>query len=310
MGGAAGHRSWRRTRGALAPRCATLGSSSRARSRGSTASSTATCCTAPARRPDRARDANRSRRHGCRGARATEREFSERDRDAPDVANAGLEDALRATRRASASPARSPTVRHRVSRSCCSTAPARSSSEPRRRALAAEHFGAAEHPAWLPGPIAERRHRRRAPRLSASATVGASVSCPCPAIRTPSFWRRRSRASSRTRSDRLSLTARETEVLRAAAVIQDEAEIAWGVRVPPPANGSRASKRSRVRTATGRCRPGAARKRLARIHRSGRCGGWKRLAAKLGCGAGLHPWSDRSVEGARALLEPWVCRGG
>jgi len=68
---------------------------------------------------------------------------------------------------------------------------------------------------------------RRARRWSASATAGASPSRLLPGD-PHALLLEEEVATFRTDAlDRLGLTPRETEVLRAAAVIEDEAEIAW-----------------------------------------------------------------------------------
>lgn len=88
-----------------------------------------------------------------------------------------------------------------------------------------EHFGAGEHAAWLPRPVAEWLAPPPRPPLVRSARADASPFGRSPAIRTHScrrrLWRVRPEAL-----DRLGLTARETEVLRAAAAIDDEAQLA------------------------------------------------------------------------------------
>ena len=86
----------------------------------------------------------------------TEREFSERDRDVLDIAAPCSRTRCEPRRRAAASSMRSPPIRCRAPPSCCSTATARSSSRARDAdRWLAEHFDAAEHPGWLPGPVAE-----------------------------------------------------------------------------------------------------------------------------------------------------------
>src|SRR5206468_310761 len=90
------------------------------------------------------------------GLGRTEREFSERDRDVLDIVCGGLESALRATQ-----------ARERLVRALAADPPPDTavvlldgygeielSSVVGERWLA-EHFGAAEHPGWLPRPVAE-----------------------------------------------------------------------------------------------------------------------------------------------------------
>ena len=90
----------------------------------------------------------------------------------------------------------------------------------------AEHFGAAEHPGWLPGPVAwwlalpprpplgsERDGRRLTVRLLPGDPHALLLEEEVSSFRPEAL-------------DRLGLTARETEVLRAAAATPDEAEIA------------------------------------------------------------------------------------
>jgi DNA-binding CsgD family transcriptional regulator len=91
----------------------------------------------------------------------------------------------------------------------------------------AEHFGAAEHPGWLPGPVAlwlalpprpplvsERDGRRLTVRLLPGDPHALLLEEEVASFRTDAL-------------ERLGLTPRETEVLRAAAAMEDEAEIAW-----------------------------------------------------------------------------------
>ena len=91
----------------------------------------------------------------------------------------------------------------------------------------AEHFDAAEHPGWLPGPVAEwlalpprpplvteRGGRRLTVRLLPGDPHALLLEEQVASFRAVAL-------------DRLGLTPRETEVLRAAAVIDDDAEIAW-----------------------------------------------------------------------------------
>jgi len=157
----------------------------------------------------------------------SEREFSERDRDVLDIVRPGLEGALRAAE-----------ARGRLARALVSRPPGTAvvlldrygeielSSLDAERSLA-EHFGAAEHPGWLPAPVAlwlalpprpplvsERDGRRLTVRLLPGDPHALLLEEEVASFRTDAL-------------ERLGLTPRETEVLRAAAAMEDEAEIAW-----------------------------------------------------------------------------------
>jgi DNA-binding CsgD family transcriptional regulator len=158
----------------------------------------------------------------------TEREFSERDRDVLDLVRPRLEDALRVAE-----------ARGRLVRALAADPPpgaavllldrygeiAQSSLDAER--WLAEHFGAGEHPGWLPGPVArwlalpprpplvsERDGRRLTVRLLPGDPHALLLEEEVASFRTDAL-------------DRLGLTPRESEVLRAAAAMKDEAEIAW-----------------------------------------------------------------------------------
>jgi DNA-binding CsgD family transcriptional regulator len=161
------------------------------------------------------------------GLGRTEREFSERDRDVLDIVRPGLEAALRAAE-----------ARGRLVRALAAEPPPGTavvlldrygevelSSLDAERWLA-EHFGAAEHPGWLPGPLAwwlalpprpplvsERDGRRLTVRLLPGDPHALLLEEEVASFRTETL-------------ERLGLTPRETEVLRVAAAIEDEAEIA------------------------------------------------------------------------------------
>ena len=162
------------------------------------------------------------------GLGRTEREFSERDRDVLDIARPVLEGALRTTQ-----------ARGRLVRALAADPPPGTAvvllnrdgeielSSPDADRWLAEHFDAAEHPRWLPGPVAEwlalpprpplvteRGGRRLTVRLLPGDPHALLLEEQVASFRTGAL-------------DRLGLTPRETEVLRAAAVIEDEAEIAW-----------------------------------------------------------------------------------
>jgi DNA-binding CsgD family transcriptional regulator len=162
------------------------------------------------------------------GLGRSEREFSERDRDVLDIVRPGLEGALRAAE-----------ARGRLARALVGKPPPGTavvlldrygeielSSLDAERWLA-EHFGAAEHPGWLPGPVAlwlalpprpplvsERDGRRLTVRLLPGDPHALLLEEEVASFRTDAL-------------DRLGLTPRETEVLHAAAAMEDEAEIAW-----------------------------------------------------------------------------------
>jgi DNA-binding CsgD family transcriptional regulator len=161
------------------------------------------------------------------GLGRTEREFSERDRDVLDIVRPGLEAKLRAAE-----------ARGRLVRALAAEPPPGTavvllddygeielSSVDAERWLA-EHFGAAEHPGWLPRPVAwwlalpprpplvsERDGRRLTVRLLPGDPHALLLEEEIASFRPDAL-------------ERLGLTRRETEVLRAAAAIEDEAEIA------------------------------------------------------------------------------------
>jgi DNA-binding CsgD family transcriptional regulator len=162
------------------------------------------------------------------GLGRTEREFSERDRDVLDLVRPCLEDALRAAE------ARGRLVRALAANPPPGTAVAlldrygdiEHSSLDAERWLA-EHFGAPEHPGWLPRPVAGwlalpprpalvsvRDGRRLTVHLLPGDPHALLLEAEVTSFRTDAL-------------DRLGLTARETEVLRAATAIEDEADIAW-----------------------------------------------------------------------------------
>ena len=162
------------------------------------------------------------------GLGRTEYEFSERDRDVLDMVRPGLEHALRAAE-----------ARGRLMRALATNPPSGTaivlldrygeiehSSLDAGRWLA-EHFGAGEHAGWLPGAVAgwlalpprpplvsERDGRRLTVRLLPGDPHALLLEEEVASFRTDAL-------------DRLGLSPRETEVLRAAAALEDEAEIAW-----------------------------------------------------------------------------------
>ena len=122
------------------------------------------------------------------GLGRSEREFSERDRDVLDIVRPGLEDALRTAE-----------ARGRLARALVANPPPGTavvlldrygeielSSLDAERWLA-ERFGAAEHPGWLPGPVA------RWPRAAPAARQCARP----PAPHRPPLARRAARAAAR-----------------------------------------------------------------------------------------------------------------
>jgi DNA-binding CsgD family transcriptional regulator len=161
------------------------------------------------------------------GLGRSEREFSERDRDVLNLVRAGLEDALRVTR-----------ARGRLARALAAEPPPGAavvlldrwgevelSSVDAERWLA-EHFGPADHPGWLPAPVAEwlalpprpplvseRDGRRLTVRLLPGDPHALLLEEEVASFRPDALHRR-------------GLTRRENEVLRAATAIEDEAEIA------------------------------------------------------------------------------------
>jgi DNA-binding CsgD family transcriptional regulator len=162
------------------------------------------------------------------GLGRTEKEFSERERDLLDIVRPGIEEALQATQ-----------ARGRLVRALAANPPpgtavvllSRSgeiemSSIDAERWLA-EHFGAAEHPGWLPGPVAdwlalpprpplvsERQGRRLTVRLLPGDPHALLLEEDVASFR-PDALRE------------LGLNPREREVLEAASKLGDESAIAW-----------------------------------------------------------------------------------
>jgi DNA-binding CsgD family transcriptional regulator len=158
----------------------------------------------------------------------TEREFSERDRDVVDLVRPVVEDALRAAE------ARERLVRALAANPPLGTAVAlldrygeiEYASLDAERWLA-EHFGAAEHPGWLPSPVAEWLALPPRPAL-VSVRDGRRLTVHLLPGDPHALLLEEEVTSFRPDSlDRLGLTARESEVLRAATVMEDEADIAW-----------------------------------------------------------------------------------
>jgi DNA-binding CsgD family transcriptional regulator len=162
------------------------------------------------------------------GLGRTEREFSERDRDVLDIACPGLEGALRATQ-----------ARGRLVRALADDPPPGTAvmlldrdgeielSSPDAGRWLAEHFGNADHPGWLPRPVAE--WLALPPRLPLVSERDGRRLTVCLIPGDPHALLLEETVAS-FRPDalcRLGLTARESEVLRAATVIEGEAELAW-----------------------------------------------------------------------------------
>jgi len=162
------------------------------------------------------------------GLGRTEYQFSERDSDVLDLIRPALEQALRAAK-----------ARGRLARALAASAPpdtgfvlldsygqiVHSSSDGER--WLAEHFGPAEHPGWLPAPVAEWLALPPRPALVSvrdgrRLTVRLLPGDPHALLLEEEVARFRPEAL-----EHLGLTPRETEVLRAATAIEDEADIAW-----------------------------------------------------------------------------------
>jgi DNA-binding CsgD family transcriptional regulator len=162
------------------------------------------------------------------GLGRAEREFSERDRDVLDLVRPGLEDALRAAE------ARGRLVRALAVNPPPGTAVAlldrygdiEHSSLDAERWLA-EHFGAPEHPGWLPRPVAGWLALPPRPAL-VSVRDGRRLTVHLlPGDPHALLLEAEVTSFRRDALDRLGVTARETEVLRAATAMEDEADIAW-----------------------------------------------------------------------------------
>ena len=192
------------------------------------ASCTATCSTVRRRVRDRDRHAHRSRRGGRRRARPHRaRVLRARPRRArhraprPRGRVAGREARGRLVRALAADPPPGTAVvlLDRYGEIELSSLDA-------ERWLA-EHFGAAEHPGWLPGPVAGWLALPPRPPL-VSVRDGRRLTVRLLPGDPHALLLEEEVASFRADAlDRLGLTPRETEVLRAAAAMEDEAEIAW-----------------------------------------------------------------------------------
>jgi DNA-binding CsgD family transcriptional regulator len=158
----------------------------------------------------------------------TEREFSERDRDVLDIACPGLETALRTTQ-----------ARGRLVDALAGDPPPGTAvvllnrdgeielSSPDADRWLAEHFDAAEHPGWLPASVAEWLALPPRPPLVSEREGRRLTVCLLPGDPHALLLEEQVARFRTDALDRLGLTPRETEVLRAAAVLEDEAEIAW-----------------------------------------------------------------------------------
>jgi DNA-binding CsgD family transcriptional regulator len=162
------------------------------------------------------------------GLGRTERQFSERDRDILDLVRPALEDALRTAE-----------ARARLGRALAADPPPGTavvlldrygeiehSSLDAERWLA-EHYGPAEHPGWLPGPVAAWLALPPRPAL-VSVRDGRRLSVRLLPGDPHALLLEEEVAGFRLEAlRRLGLSARETEVLCAATAINDEADIAW-----------------------------------------------------------------------------------
>jgi DNA-binding CsgD family transcriptional regulator len=162
------------------------------------------------------------------GLGRTERGFSERDRDVLDIARPELEGALRATQ-----------ARGRLVRALANDPPPGTAvilldrdgeielSSPDAARWLAEHFGAADHPGWLPRPVAGWLALPPRPPLVSERDGRRLTVCLVPGDPHALLLEEAVASFRPDALDRLGMTARESEVLRAATVIEGEAELAW-----------------------------------------------------------------------------------
>jgi DNA-binding CsgD family transcriptional regulator len=162
------------------------------------------------------------------GLGRTERQFSERDRDVLDLVRPGLEDALRAAE-----------ARGRLIRALAADPPAGTAvvlidrygeiehSSPHAERWLAEHFGPAEHPGWLPAPVAGWLALPPRPALVSVRDGGRLTVHLLPGDPHALLLEEEVATFRADALDRLGLTPGESEVLRVAAAMEDEAEIAW-----------------------------------------------------------------------------------
>ena len=160
------------------------------------------------------------------GLGRTEREFSERDRDVLDVARPGLE----GQHHRRAGP-RIVGERANEAGRCVPRGLDRDGEielcTPHAGLWLAEHHGAAEHPGWLPRPVAEWLALPPRPPLVSEREGRRLTVCLLPGDPHALLLEETVASFRPDALDRLGLTAREIEVLRAATVIDDEAELAW-----------------------------------------------------------------------------------
>ena len=162
------------------------------------------------------------------GLGRTEREFSARDRDVLDIVCGGLESALRATQ-----------AHERLVRALAADPPPGTAvllldgygeielSNVVGERWLAEHFGAAEHPGWLPRPVAEWLALPPRPPL-VSDRDGRRLTVRLVPGNPHALLLEQEVANLRPEAlDRLGLTRREAEVLRTATVVMNEAELAF-----------------------------------------------------------------------------------
>jgi DNA-binding CsgD family transcriptional regulator len=162
------------------------------------------------------------------GLGRAEYEFSERDRDVLELVRPSLEEALRAAE-----------ARGRLVHALAADPPAGTAvvlldryGEIEQSSLDAErwlteHFGAAEHPGWLPGPVAGWLALPPRPAL-VSVRDGRRLTIHLLPGDPHALLLEEEVASFRPEAlRRLGLSARETEVLCAATAMHDEADIAW-----------------------------------------------------------------------------------
>jgi DNA-binding CsgD family transcriptional regulator len=162
------------------------------------------------------------------GLGRTEYEFSERDRDVLDLVRPALEDALRHAE-----------ARERLVRALATNPPPDTAvvlldrhgeiehSSPEAERWLGEHFGAADHAGWLPRAVAMWLALPPRPPL-VSMRDGRRLTVSLLPGDPHVLLLEEQVASFRPDAlDRLGLTPREAEVLRAAAHIEDETDIAW-----------------------------------------------------------------------------------
>jgi DNA-binding CsgD family transcriptional regulator len=158
----------------------------------------------------------------------TEVQFSERDRDVLDLVCPGLEDALRDAE-----------ARERLDRALATNPPPGTAivlldrygeiehASPDSERWLAEHFGASEHAGWLPEAVATWLALPPLPPL-VSVRDGRRLTVHLlPGDPHALLLEEEVASFRRDALDRLGLTPRETEVLCAAAAIEEEADIAW-----------------------------------------------------------------------------------